>query len=49
MVEVVVGQPDPREIGRVDHRAERLDEVGAVDAETGVDQDRLFGQQDERS
>jgi hypothetical protein len=43
VVAVGVGQPDPADIGRVDHVGEESDEGAVGQPEAGVDDDRLGG------
>jgi hypothetical protein len=48
VVAVGVGQPDPANICRVDHVGQRREVVLVGRAETGVDDDRLLGVENER-
>jgi hypothetical protein len=48
VVAVGVGQPDPGDVGRVDHLGHEGEEVPVGQPETGVGHDRLRGVDDER-
>jgi len=47
VVGVVVSQPDPAQLGRVDDRLERRHELLRVDSEARVDEDGPLGEQHE--
>ena len=47
VVAVGMGQPDPADVGRVEHLGQPGDEVAVGQPEAGVDDDRLLGVQHE--